>query len=52
MKGRAHPSPFAASSFSNLKNVPITAGLTEGVYQSLHGEAQPRTHALQQLSAP
>ena len=53
MKDGAHPSPFAALSFSNSKKVyPFSAGLTERVIQSPHGEAEPRTHAIQRLSAP
>ena len=33
MRGGAHPSPFAAFSFSYSKRYPITAELTEGVFQ-------------------
>ena len=53
MKDGAHPSPFAALSFPNSKKVyPFSAGLTERVFQSPHGEVEPRTHAIQRLSAP
>ena len=52
MKGEAHHSPFAALSFPNLEKVPISDGLTERVFQSPHGEAEPRTHAIRRLSAP
>ena len=38
MKGRAHPSPFAALSFPNSKKQPFTAGLTERVFQSPHAK--------------
>ena len=33
------------------KRYPFTAGLTERVFQSPHGEAEPRTHAIRRLSA-
>ena len=46
MKGGAHPSPFAALSFPNTKRYPFSAGLTERVFQSPHGAAEPRTHAI------
>ena len=53
MKGGAHPSPFAALSFANSKKVPIYCWFDrERVFQSSHGEAQPRTHTLRRLSAP
>ena len=41
MKGRAHPFPFAALSFPNLKKVSIYAGWTERVFQSSHGNMKP-----------
>ena len=47
MKGGAHPSTFAALSFPDSNKIhmyPFTAGLTERVFQSSHGEAQPRNH--------
>ena len=33
------------------KRYPFTAGLTERVFQSPHGEAEPRTHTIRRLSA-
>ena len=50
MKGRAHPSPFADLSFPNSKKVPIYCWV-DRVFQSPHGEAEPRTHAIRRLSA-
>ena len=47
MEGGAHPSPFAALAASLIRTrYPFTAGLTERVFPSPHGEAQPRTHNL------
>ena len=51
MKGGAHPSPFAALSFPNSKKVPIFCWV-DRVFQSPHGAAEPRTHAIRRLSAP
>ena len=34
------------------KRYPFTALLTDRVYLSSHGKAQPRTHALRRISAP
>ena len=45
MKGGAHPSPFAALSFPNSKKVPIFCWV-DRVFQSPHGAAEPRTHAI------
>ena len=33
----------------NSKKVPFSAGLTERVFQSPHGAAEPRTHAIRRL---
>ena len=41
MKGGAHPFPSAALSFPNSKKIPIYCW-ADRVFQSSHGEAQPR----------
>ena len=42
MKGGAHPSPFAALFFpKSKKGTHLFAGLTERVFRSAHGEAEP-----------
>ena len=51
MKGGAHPSPFAALSFPNSKRYPFTAGLTERVFQSPNGEAEPRIYTSQKAAS-
>ena len=52
IKGGAHPSPSLPNPSLIRKRYPFTAGLTERVFQSSHGTAQPRTHALRRHSAP
>ena len=51
---KAEPIPLLLLPYPSLirKRYPFTAGLTERVFQSSHGEAQPRTHALRRLSVP
>ena len=47
MKGGVHPSLLAALSFRNLKKVDLSIYCwVDRVFQSSHGEAQPRTHRL------
>ena len=50
----AEPIPLHSLPYPSLvrKGYPFTAGLTDRVFQSSHGEAHPRTHALRRLSAP
>ena len=46
MKDGAQSSPSVALSLPDSKMYPLTVGLTESVFQSSDGEAQPRTHDL------
>ena len=51
---KAEPIPRLSLPYPSLirKRYPFSAGLTERVFQSLHGAAEPRTHAIWRLSAP
>ena len=48
------PIPLISLPYPSLirKRYPFSAGLTERVFQSPHGAAEPRTHAIRRLSAP
>ena len=50
---KAEPIPLLSLPYPSLirKRYPFSAGLTERVFQSPHGAAEPRTHAIQWLSA-
>ena len=51
---KAEPIPLLSLPYPSLirKRYPFSAGLTERVFQSPHGVAEPRTHAIRRLSAP
>ena len=51
---KAEPIPLLSLPYPSLirKRYPFSAGLTERVFQSPHGAAEPRTHAIRRLSAP
>ena len=46
MKGRAHPSPFAAIPFPDSEEVSFTAGLTERAFQTSDGDTLVPFHNL------
>ena len=51
---KAEPIPLLSLPYPSLirKRYPFSAGLTERVFQSPHGAAERRTHAIRLLSAP
>ena len=51
---KAEHIPFLSLPYPSLirKRYPLSAGLTERVFQSPHGAAESRTHAIRRLSAP